>query len=99
MEFSDFLDRIYVPSEDVVAREIEGEMIIVPLVSGIGDLEDDLYTLNKTGHAVWKLLAESKTLRQVAEELSRIYEGDNIQEDVCGFVLEMVRRGILVEMR
>jgi hypothetical protein len=37
------LDAAYVPSEDVVAREIEGELIIVPLAAGIGDMEDELF--------------------------------------------------------
>jgi len=43
------MEAAYIPSEDVVAREIEGELIIVPLAAGIGDLEDELYTLNETG--------------------------------------------------
>ena len=43
------LDMICAPSEDVVAREIEGEIVIVPLASGIGDMEDELFTLNETG--------------------------------------------------
>ena len=46
------LDAVYTPSEDIVAREIEGEIIIVPLVAGIGDMEDELYTLNDTGKAI-----------------------------------------------
>ena len=41
------------PSGDVVAREIEGESIIVPLVAGSGDMEDELFTLNDTGKAIW----------------------------------------------
>jgi hypothetical protein len=90
-------DKIYVPSEDIVAREIEGEIIIVPLVAGIGDMEDDLYTLNETGHAVWKLLDGTKTLREVAADLSEEFEGDEIVQDVLGFVAELVRRRILVE--
>jgi hypothetical protein len=40
------LNAVLVPSEDVVTREIEGEIIIVPLVAGIGDLEDELVTIN-----------------------------------------------------
>jgi hypothetical protein len=40
------LDTVCVPSMDVVAREIEGDMVIVPLVAGIGDADDELYTLN-----------------------------------------------------
>ena len=53
MEAKVDLDAIYAPSEDIVAREIEGELIIVPLVSGIGDMEDELYTMNETGRAIW----------------------------------------------
>ena len=46
------LEKIYSPSEDIVAREIEGELIIVPLVAGIGDMEDELFTMNDTGKAI-----------------------------------------------
>ena len=40
------LDAKCVPSEDVVAKLIEDELIIVPIVAGIGDMDDDclLYT-------------------------------------------------------
>ena len=48
------IDKIYIPSEDVVARLIEGELIIVPLVAGIGDMDDELFTLNETGRAIGK---------------------------------------------
>ena len=30
-----------------------GEIIIVPLVAGIGDMEDELFTLNDTVKASW----------------------------------------------
>jgi hypothetical protein len=35
------LDAIYVPSEDVVFRDIEGELIIVPLTWGVEGTEDE----------------------------------------------------------
>jgi len=53
MEIQVTMDTICMPSEDVVAREIEGDMIIVPLVAGIGNADDELYTLNETGKAIW----------------------------------------------
>ena len=49
-------DTICIGSEDVVARLIEGDLIIVPLTAGIGDADDELYTLNETGKAVWQTL-------------------------------------------
>jgi hypothetical protein len=91
------LEKVYVHSEDVVAREIEGEIIIVPLVAGIADVDDELYTLNETGKAIWKLLDGTKSLREVAEELAREFEGDEIVRDVLGFVTELTARRILVE--
>lgn len=99
MEIVAFLDKIYVPSQDIVAREIEGEIIILPLVGGIGDLEEEFYSLNDTGLAVWMLLDGSRTLREVAENLSGEYEGPEIVEDVLGFCSELLRRGILIERK
>jgi len=97
MEASVTLDTICMPSEAVVARVIEGDMIIVPLVSGIGDADDELYTLNETGQAIWQKLDGQKTLGEVAEALSQEFSHppDQIKADVLGFASEMVRRGIL----
>lgn len=93
-------DAIYAPSEDIVAREIEGELIIVPLVSGIGDMEDDLFTLNETGRAIWKKLDGEKSLKDVAEELSMEFDAPagEIEADVIGLVGELLNRRMLVEV-
>jgi hypothetical protein len=92
------LDGLYMPSEDVVAREIEGELIIVPLVAGIGDLEDELFTLNETGKAIWDRLDGKKTLRDVLTELLAEFEAPEgeIEQDLIGLVEELMRRRILV---
>ena len=91
---------IYAISDDVVAREIEGEIIIVPLVAGIGDLEDELFTLNETGKAIWELLDGRRSLQEVARELSEKYqaEPEKIQTDVLGLVGELLRRGMVIEV-
>ena len=56
------LDAVCACSENVVARTIEGEVVIIPLVAGIGDEEDELYTLNETGQAIWQQLDGHRTL-------------------------------------
>jgi len=100
MEAKVFLDRSYMPSEDVVAREIEGELIIVPLVAGIGDMEDELFTMNETGKAIWDRLDGKKKLKDVLGELFAEFEASagEIEKDVIGLVDELVRRRILVEI-
>src|SRR5512144_2499269 len=93
------LDAVYVPSEDVVAREIEGELIIVPLAAGIGDMEDELYTLNETGRAIWGRLDGQRTLAEVAGELAGEYAAapGEIEADIAGLAGELLRRKMLVE--
>lgn len=88
---------VCVPSENIVAREIEGEIVIVPLVSGIGDADDELYALNETGIAVWKHLDGAKSLGQIVAILARGFDAEEstISGDVIGFASAMLDRGIL----
>lgn len=88
------LDRTYIPSEDIVARVIEGELIIVPLVSGIGDMDDELYTLNETGRAIWSRLDGEKSLREIAAELAAEFNTAPgvVEHDVLGLIAELERR-------
>lgn len=91
-------DAVYVPSDDVVAREIEGEVIIVPLTAGIGDMDDELYTFNDTGRAVWNKLDGERKLADVIDELAAEFdaEPDTLDRDVTGLVAELVKRRIVV---
>ena len=97
MESSITLDSICAPSDDIVARQIEDEIVIVPLVAGIGDTEDELYTLNPTGQAIWQKLDGQRTLKDVAVLLAGEFNAPlpELQNDVVGFASEMTRRGIL----
>lgn len=97
MEIKVAADTICAPAEDVVARDIEGDIIIVPLVAGIGDTDDELYTLNETGKAIWQRLDGKRSLGSVSAELTKEFSSsaDEIKADVLGFADEMVRRGIL----
>jgi hypothetical protein len=91
-------DAVYGPSEDVVAREIEGEIILVPLVSGMGDLEDELYSLNETGRAIWRKLDGVRPLAQVVADLAAEYEADPgiVERDVAGLLEELLKRKMVV---
>ena len=93
------LEDVYKPSDDVVAREIEGEIIIVPLVAGIGDMEDELFTLNDTGKAIWDQLDGQRSLADVVAAIEAEFEGAEdgaIERDVLGLVAELVERRMLV---
>ncbi|MCK4764307.1 MAG: PqqD family protein [Candidatus Aminicenantes bacterium] len=88
------LDAVYEISQDIVVREIEGELVLVPLAAGIGDMEDDLFSLNETGKAIWNSLDGKKSLTAVAQMLEEKYDSPAgvIEEDVGGLIQELVKR-------
>jgi len=89
---------VYVPSDDIVVREVLGEMIIVPLVSGMGDADDDLFTMNETGQSIWDRLDGEKSVAQIVSDLAEEYPGslETIRRDTEGFLAELLKRKIIV---
>ena len=94
------IDSVYDISEEVIAREIEGELIIVPLTSDVGDMEDELYSLNETGKDIWNRLDGKTSLGDVIAQLSDQYDASlqEIQTDVLGLMKEFLKRKFIVEI-
>lgn len=86
------LAAVYLRSDDVVARAIEDEFLLVPIGAGIGDLEDALYTLNETGREIWTRLAPGKTVQQLIDEIYQEFdvERQELSGDVCGLLGELL---------
>ena len=101
MELQVDLNGLYAHSEDVVAREVQGEFIIIPITSGIGDLEDEIFTLNETGRAVWDKLDGKRSLKDIAKDLSLEFEGslEDIEKDITGIAEELLKRRMLAEVK
>jgi hypothetical protein len=93
------MDRVLARSDDVVARVIDVALIIVPLTAGIGDMEDDLFSLNETGTSIWNMLDGKKTMKEIIAALEEEYMAGpgEIEQDVSGIVEELLKRRILVE--
>jgi coenzyme PQQ biosynthesis protein PqqD len=89
------------PSDNIVAREIEGELIIVPLVSGIGDMEDELFTLNDTGKEIWKRLDGKRSLKVIVDELIEEFDAprEEIENDILGLTAELAKRKMITEVQ
>jgi hypothetical protein len=82
----------YVRNREVVSRQIEGELIIVPIRRGLGDL-NSLYTLNAVGSVVWDFLAVEHTLTEMIERVCEEFEVTAVQaqkdiQDFLGSLLE-----------
>jgi hypothetical protein len=71
-------------------RIIEGEAVI------ISPQERELHSLNEVATDIWRMADGSRTLRQMAQELSQTYEiaPEEALPDVMAFAQEMVEKGI-----
>lgn len=89
----------YVRSETVVTREVGGETIVVPVRGGVGDLTG-LFTFNEIASGIWQLLSEGRTADEVTLWVREHYEveKDQAQSDVGGFLEELRRQGLVLEV-
>lgn len=95
------LNKIYKASEEVVAREIAGEFILVPLSGGIAEMNEDIFTLNETGKAIWDKLDGKKTLQEISEELNSEFSSssEELTEDLLGFTAALLGKKMLLEIK
>jgi hypothetical protein len=80
-----------------VSRTIAGDVIIVPVRGGVGDL-DAIFTLNSVGATIWKLIDGGTPIERLAAAVSLEYEVSQAaaSADVQEFVELLTRKGLLV---
>jgi len=87
---------ILIRSRAVVAREVAGEILIVPIRGNVGDLAS-IYSFNASGSFIWNLLEFPQTVAQLATAIATAFEIELAQaeEDVARFVAEMKSAGLI----
>ncbi len=98
MESTIDLSLQYIPSENIVARDFEGELLIVPINAGLEGEENALFTFNETGRIVWDRLDGDHSVEDLIGELAAEYgtPSDEIETDVVGLMNELLKRRIVV---
>jgi hypothetical protein len=94
------LDAVYAASRDVVVREVEREMIIIPFASGVDDSENEPYFLNATGQVIWQRLDGRRSLKDIVKDLAAEFNTPVkvIEKDVIGFVEKLLMKKMLIEV-
>ena len=83
----DYLERCYKKDPNMIFRDIEGEMILVPIRRRTADLES-IYTLNETGSRIWELIDGQHTLREIRDTIVQEYEAtpEEAEADLAEFM-------------
>lgn len=85
-----------VRSSSIVSREVAGEMIVVPICRGVGDL-DSVYTFNSVGKQLWRLLEQGRTAEELVQWVATQYEvsAEQAAADVQGYLAELQQVGLV----
>jgi hypothetical protein len=81
---------------EVVSRQIEGELILVPIRRGVGDLTS-LYTLNAVGAVLWDYLIESRTVTEMVARVCDEFDvaTDQAHSDIQEFIQSLVEEKLV----
>ncbi len=83
-------EKIYKKNNDMVSREIDNEMILMPIYKASKHI-NEMYTLNDTAADMWRLVDGSRTLGKIVDELCAKYDGprETIEQEVEELVKDM----------
>ncbi len=86
----------FVRNQNVVSRQIEGELIIVPVRSGVGDM-NSLYTLNPVGSVLWEFMAQEHSLPEMVQRVCDEFEVTSTQakDDIQVFLDSMLEEKLI----
>jgi hypothetical protein len=76
---------------DVVFRELDGEAVVLHLVTGL------YFGLNEVGSRVWQLIEAEGDLRRVFEALRREYDvaDSRLKEDLVRLIEQLREKGLV----
>jgi Coenzyme PQQ synthesis protein D (PqqD) len=79
-----------------VSRTIAGDVIIVPVRGGVGDL-DAIFTLNSVGATIWRLIDGATPAEGLAAAVAREYEVSEAtaRGDVGEFLQLLQAKGLI----
>lgn len=92
------MNAVYTPSPKLVTRVIEEEMIIVPIESGVADIDDALYSLNPTGRVIWEMLEQKRTVNDICFFLCDEYNAsqEEIKTDLMDLLEELFNLNLII---
>ena len=84
------LDARVAAGEDVLAREVEGDTVLLSMAQA------EYYGLNPTGTRIWQLLQEPRQLREICRTLASEFDVEPaiLERDVLSVVEDLVSHGL-----
>jgi hypothetical protein len=86
----------FVKKPNLVTRQIAGETVVVPVSTGVADMEA-IFTLNDVGTSIWDLVNGQNTAEQITHAICQEYEVTQAEatNDVCCFLSGLEAAGLI----
>jgi hypothetical protein len=90
---------IYRRSADVVCRQVGQESILVPIRQNVGNL-DYVYTLSPVAARIWSLVDGTRSIAQIADELSHEFDVDaaTAAADVSALLADLAGASLVTQV-
>jgi len=85
-------DRLRVNEEDVAAKIMDGEAIIINLTNGL------YYSMDNVGGVIWSLIEERRSLEDIAASIAGLYDVSpaQAQADLCRLAQELLEEKLVL---
>jgi hypothetical protein len=92
------LESVYSKSSSIISQNIDSGIILIPLSSGVVDLEEGFVSLDDMGRVIWNCLDGKRNVHDIVNQLSIDYEcaEDEIRRDIVNVIEELRERRLLV---
>jgi hypothetical protein len=86
----------YVRDENIVARSVGGELVLVPVRSNVGDL-DSVFTVSDVGREIWNCLESPRSIAELVDRVTAEFDVDPAaaEKDVAGFLATLRDAGLI----
>lgn len=84
------LDKRFIKDPNMVSRQIDDEVILVPIRRNVADLES-IYTLNPVAARIWELIDDKRQVENIKEVILQEYEVDEekAEKDLLEFLSQL----------
>ena len=88
----------YRKNEDVIARQIAGETLLVPIRGDLAGIQR-IFALDKVAEYIWQQLDAETTLEAIRDGVLANFDVsmEQAEADIEGFIAELLEAGLIVE--
>lgn len=93
------IDTVYRKKEKVIARNIAGEDLLVPVRGSLADMQK-LFVLEGVGEFIWENLDGRKTVKDILGDLLGSFDGEReqVEKDLVEFVAGLKEADLIEEV-